>query len=277
MSNRSKSHPGKILYLFAEIQNHLHNGTIRHELSQMIRHTRDQEILDVCNRAAKCLDIEIEATFFKLNDDQLTRSLAILVNHLKWAKERFDQVIQLVPECDPKWIDSPLKATELQLLYLSNYFTLLDKVPDTTDIEGEVIRVGDLIAVPCEDDAGRDYEHYGVVISTPRGFRVAHFFTGATVKPKNSLVERGFGYIQEVIYEPSWTVKQHLSSTIPYAQVEQRIKESKKPDKRIWNKLTYNCEHWAREMVDGQPSCTQLEKWKQEIRDRKKSEDSVKL
>lgn len=187
MSKRSKSHPAKVLYLFAEIQNHLYNGIIQNELRQMIRHTTDQEILDVCNRAAECLDIEIETTFFKLNEDQLNRSLKILVNHLKWAKDRFDEILKLVPECDPKWIDSPLKATELQLLYLSNYFTLLDKVPDTRDVEGEVVRVGDLIAVSCEDDAGRDYEHYGVVISTSRGFRVAHFFTGATVSPKIAL------------------------------------------------------------------------------------------
>ena len=276
MAKRSKFYQAQILYLFAEIQNHLHNGTIRHELTQMMRHTTDQEILNICNRAAECLDIEIETTFFKLNEDQLTRSLEILVRHLKWAKERFDKVIQLAPECDPKWIDSPLKATELQLLYLSNYFTLLDKVPDIRDIKGEVIRVGDLIAIPCEDNAGRDYEHYGVLISTPKGFRVAHFFTGATVKPRNSLVEKGFGYIQEVIYHPDWAVKKRLSLTIPYYQVEQRIRESKKVDNRIWNKLTYNCEHWAREMVDGQPSCTQLEKWREEIRSQKKSENSVK-
>ena len=40
--------------------------------------------------------------------------------------------------------------------------------------------------------------------------------------------------------------------------------------KRVWNKLSYNCEHWAREMHTGVPDCTQVSKWKDEIRDRKK-------
>lgn len=263
--------PAKALYLFADIQNHLHNGTIRHELSQIVKHTRDQEILDVCSRIAQCLGIDLDTNFHKFDENQHTHSLKTLVNHLKWAKQRFDEVVKLVPECDPKWIESPLRATEIQLLSLSNYCTLLDKVPDTSDINGEVIKVGDLVTVPCKDEAGRDYDHYGVVIPSSKGFRIAHFFTGSTVKSQNSLVEKGFGYIHEVTYETRWIVKQHLSPTIPYSQVEQRIKESRKLEKRVWNKLNYNCEHWAREMVYGRPDCTQLEKWREEIRSQNKT------
>ena len=37
MPRKSKSHPGKVLHLFAEIQEHLHNGVIHHELSQIAR------------------------------------------------------------------------------------------------------------------------------------------------------------------------------------------------------------------------------------------------
>ena len=54
--------PAKALYLFADIQNHLHNGTIRHELSQIVKHTRDQEILDVCSRIAQCLGIDLDGS-----------------------------------------------------------------------------------------------------------------------------------------------------------------------------------------------------------------------
>jgi hypothetical protein len=269
------SNPAKALYLFAEIQDHLHKRIVRHELSQIVKHTRDQEILDVCSLAAECLGIELDTNFDKLDEDQHIRSLKTLVNHLKKAKEKFDEVVKLVPECDSKWVESPLRATEIQLLSLSNYCTLLDKVPDTTDINGEIIKVGDLVAVLCKDDAGRDYEHYGVVVPSSKGFRVAHFFTGATVKSQNSLVEKGFGYIHEVAYEPKWKIKQHLSPTISYSQVEERIKESRKSEKRVWNKLNYNCEHWAREMVYEQPECTQLKQWREEIRNQKKTEEPI--
>jgi hypothetical protein len=119
------SNPAKALYLFAEIQNHLHNGTIRHQLSQIVKHTKDQEILDVCSRAAECLGIELDTNFHKLDENQHLRSLKTIANHLKWAKEKFDEVLKLMPECDSKWVESPLRATEIQLLSLSNYCTLL--------------------------------------------------------------------------------------------------------------------------------------------------------
>ena len=270
MSQYSNPNPAKVLYLLAEIQKHLHNGTIRHQLNKIVKHTKDSEILGNCDRVAECLDIQLDANFDKLDEDQHIQALKSLANHLKWAKEKFDEVIPLAPECDPKWIESPYRLTELQLVSLSNYLTLLDKVPDAADCEGEVIRVGDLVAISCKDESARDYEHYGVVIQSAKGFRVVHFFTGTTVKPQNSLVEKGFGYIHEITYEPKWMVKQHLPQTIPYIQVQKRIKESRQLEKRVWNKLSYNCEHWAREMFCGQPGCTQLEIWRKNIRDNKK-------
>ncbi len=261
----------KILYFLGEIQNHLHDGTIKHELIQIVRHTRDREILDICDRSAQCLGFELNINnFHRLNGEQHIHSLKTLVKHLKWAKEKFDEVVKLIPECDSKWIESPFEATEVQLLALSNYFTLLDKVSDTTDINGEVVKIGDIVAIPCKDEAGRSYDHYGVLIPSPKGFRVAHFFTGATIKPQNSIVEKGFGYVHEEDYNDKWIVKQHLPQTVPYSLVEERIKESRKCEKRVWNKLRYNCEHWAREMVNGAPECTQLEMWKEEIRNKRK-------
>jgi hypothetical protein len=264
----------KILYLLGEIQNHLHDGTISHELSQIVKHTRDKEILYICNRSAECLNIKIDTTFYKLKEEQHICSLKTLNKHLKWAKEKFDLVNQLMPECDPKWIESPFRATEIQLITLSNFFTLLDKVSDTTDINGEVIKVGDLVAIPCKDDADRNYDHYGILIASHKGFRIAHFFTGTTVKPQNSIVEKGFGYVHELDYHPQWVVKQHLPHTIPYSQLEERIQESRKLQTRVWNKLLYNCEHWAREMFSGKAECTQLAMWKEERRNQRKSKES---
>lgn len=265
--SKSKSHPGKILRWFAEIQEHLHNGTIRHELSQIAKHTRDREILEICNRAAGCLDIEIDTDFHKTNTNQHFNSLKSLVNHLKKPKEIFDRIIENIPDTDPTWTDALFKATEYQLLALSNYFSLLDKMPDITDINGNPIKVGTLVAVNCRDDSGHYYDHYGVVIPSQKGFRVAHFFTGATVKPQNSLVEKGFGYVHEVDYSMEWIFKEHLPDTIPFSHVEQRIKESRRQEARVWNKLRYNCEHWSREMFNGVPRCTQLE----DMRQRKKT------
>ena len=264
--SKSRSHPGKVLHLFAEIQEHLHNGTIHHELSQIARHTRDREILETCTRAAGCLDIEIDTAFHQASTQQHFRSLKTLVNHIKTPKEIFDRIIEIIPESDPKWIEALFKTTEFQLLALSNYFALLDKMPDVTDINGETIKVGSLVAVNCKDESGRDYEHYGVVIPTQQGFRIAHFFTGATVKARNPLVEKGFGYVHEVEYSMEWIVKEYLPDDISFNQVEQRIKESRSQETRVWNKLSYNCEHWARHMFDNHPRCTQLDKWREEIK-----------
>ncbi|MEA5573401.1 hypothetical protein [Calothrix sp. UHCC 0171] len=260
----------KILYLLGEIQNHLHDGTIKHELNQIVRHTRDTEIIDICERSSECLGIKLDMNFYKLSREQHIRSLKHLEKHLKWAKEKFDEVIKLIPECDSKWTESPFRETEIQLLFLSKYFILLDKVPDTADINAEVVKIGDLVAISCKDDEDQNYDHYGIIVASSQGFRVAHFFTGATVKPQNSIVEKGFGYVHELNYHPEWVVKQHLPQTVPYSLVEERIKESKTLN-LVWNKLRYNCEHWAREMFNGEPECTQLEMLKEEIRNRRKS------
>lgn len=270
--SKSKSHPGKVLHLFAEIQEHLHNGVIRHELSQIARHTRDKEILDTCNRAAGCLDIDIDTAFHQANTQQHFRSLKTLVNHMKKPKEIFDRIVEMIPESDPKWTEALFKTTEEPLITLSNYFTLLDKIPDVTDNNGETIKVGTLVAVECKDEKGRNYEHYGVVIPSQQGFRVAHFFTGATVKARNSLVEKGFGYVHEVNYSVDWIVKEYLPDHISFNQVEQRIQESRSQETRVWNKLRYNCEHWARHMFDNHPRCTQLD----DIRENKKKRKQEK-
>ncbi|MGL5939294.1 MAG: hypothetical protein ACRC2S_02735 [Waterburya sp.] len=90
------SNPAKALYLFAEIQKHLHDGTIHRELSTIVKHTKDQEILRVCSLAAECLGIELDTNFHKLNENQHISSLKTLVNHLKKAKEKFDEVGELL-------------------------------------------------------------------------------------------------------------------------------------------------------------------------------------
>ncbi|WP_414569408.1 hypothetical protein [Nostoc sp. CCY 9925] len=250
---------GKALHLFSEIQNHLHNGTIYHELSQISRHTRDKEILDICQRAADCLEIEIDSSFKENNVDQHFHSLKTLVKHLQKANQIFNSILEIISECNPKWTEALFKATESQIVSLSNYYALLDKIPDVTDINGEPVKPGDLVYVECQDEEGKNYQHYGIVTPSQKGFRVAHFFTGATVKAQNSLVEKGFGYVHEVYYSPEWIVKEHLPDSIPFSQVEGRIKESRKEERRLWNKLRYNCEHWARQMFSGEARCTQLE------------------
>jgi hypothetical protein len=262
--------PAKVLHLFADIQDHLQNRVFCHELSQIARHTKDKEIISFCKDAAKCLEIEIDTNFSKLDHEQCARSLKTLFSHLKWAKERFDQVITLKSDLNPKWIESTFKATEMQLLDLSNYLTLLDREHDIHDNNDIVVKIGDLVAVKCVDENGKDYDHYGVVIASSKGFRVVHFFTGHTVKAQNSLIEKGFGYIHELPYSSEWTVRSRISVSVTYSQIEERIKESRKMSKRVWNKLSYNCEHWAREMHTGVPDCTQVSNWKDEIRDRKK-------
>lgn len=258
---------GKALHLFSEIQNHLHNGNICHELSQISRHTRDREILNICQRAAECLEIEIDSNFKENNVDQHFRSLKTLVNHLQKVNNIYNEVLEILPECNPKWTESLFKATEAQIVALSNYYALLDKIPDVTDINGEPVKPGDLVAIESQDEEGKNYQHYGIIVPSQKGFRVAHFFTGATVKARNSLVEKGFGYVHEVSYSPEWIVKEHLPDSIPFSQVEGRIKESRKEERRIWNKLRYNCEHWAREMFNGEARCTQLE----EMRNKKEA------
>lgn len=265
------TNPAKVLHLFADIQDHLQNRVFRHELTQIARNTKDEDIISICKDAAQCLEIEIDTSFHKLDHDQCTHSLKALFNHLKWAKERFDDIVKLKVDLNPKWIDSVFQSTEMQLLDLSNFLTLLDRDHDIHDNNNEVVKIGDLVAVQCVDENSKGYDHYGIVVASSKGFRVAHFFTGSTVKAQNNLVEKGFGYIHELPYSPNWIVRAHIPASITYSQIETRIKESRKLSKRVWNKLSYNCEHWAREMLTGKPECTQMSKWKDEIRERKNS------
>lgn len=268
----SNPNPAKALHLFADIQNHLHNGAVKNELSQILKHTQDQEIVDICHRFAEGLDIQLETKFEKLDLDQCRRSVTALANQLKRPKQRFDEIIKIRSTTNPKWIDSVFRSTELLMVELANYIVLLDREHDIHDAAGEVIRIGDLVAVPCKDEEGRDYDHYGVLIPSNKGFRVAHFFTAETVKPTNSLSEKGFGYVHEVPYKSDWLVKSHLPEDISFSQIEARIRNSRQQSKRVWNKLNYNCEHWAREMWSGEAKCTQLENYRAEIRQRRKVE-----
>lgn len=213
---------------------------------------------DICKRAANCLEIRINTRFYRIDYEQCKKSLTTLVRHLKSAKEKFDKVVALVPDLNQKWIGEPFRETQLLLLDISNYLTLLDREHDIYDENDTVVKIGDLVAVNCTDENNKPYKHYGIVVSSSREFRIAHFFTGETVKAQNSIVEKGFGYIHEVRYSSDWLVQEHLPKSIPYSDVEDRIKASRKIDRRVWNKVSYNCEHWAREMFSGKPKCTQL-------------------
>lgn len=154
------------------------------------------------------------------------------------------------------------------MLVLTDCIGILDRIPAWTDLNGEVIKAGDLVAIRCKDEQDQEYDHYGVLEVTPHGLSVAHFFTGRTVKPGNTLSETGWGYIHQLPYDPAWIVQEHLSlNGSSYAQVEERINNSRKDKKRLWKKLTYNCEHWAREMFSGEPTCTQSEKFKEEFKE----------
>jgi hypothetical protein len=261
MTEISPSKHPQALSILAEIQCHIYDNTIPREVNRIAKRTKDKFILDVCNRIAVHLGIEIDLSLDKINPNKQERNIKALANHLNWANQRFKDVEKIKDECDSKWISSVFKETQLQLLNLSNYYILLDKIPDITDLHGEVVELGDLVFIPCKDEKGNSYDHYGIVIATPQGFNVTHFFTGQTVRSQNSLVEWGFGYVQQVEYQPQWIVKQHLRSLdipVPYHRIIERIEYSKSQDRKIWDKHKYNCEHWAREMFSGMPKCTQI-------------------
>ncbi|NEQ98981.1 MAG: hypothetical protein F6K30_20065 [Cyanothece sp. SIO2G6] len=249
----------KTLRLFATIQDDLHNGVIEKHLTRILEYTNDKEMVDVCHRAATCINIELQAQFNFYSNRRLRDSVKALAKHLGGMTCKFTEAIQLranEPQCT-EWTQSIFEATEYQLISLSNYFALLDKVPTQVDANGEPVKIGDLVAYPCQDDRGRTYDHYGVVIASPQGFRVVHYFSGPTIQAANTLLKQGFGYVHEVAYSPEWLVKEHLASDIPFNQVEERIKVSRDQEKRVWKLFSYNCEHWAREMVSGIPRCTQ--------------------
>ncbi|OWY67467.1 hypothetical protein B7486_31440 [cyanobacterium TDX16] len=174
--------PAKIIHLFANIQNHLYNGKIEIELSHIVRLTRDRKIIDICQRTANFLELEIKTSFHKENPEEIRNSVRVLLKHLKWAKEKFDEIIVLMPDYNSKWTNALFQATEEQLVYLSPEFIRLDREPDIYDGEGNEIYPGDLVAYPCKDENGTDYEHYGVVMQGAKGYIVKHFFSGPTVQ-----------------------------------------------------------------------------------------------
>ena len=256
---KNEPNAAKIIRLFADIQDHLYNGKIAHELSQIARHTHDKKIIAICQRTADYLAIEINTSFHKESLDQISNSHRNLVNHLKWAKEKFDDIIKLLPNYPSKWTDALFQASEEQLVYLSQEFIRLDRIPDVCDQKGNEIHPGDLVAYFCRDEEGKEYEHYGVVMQGSRGYTVEHFFSGPTVQAKNRLVEKGIGYVHSLPYTPEWIFKESPPKGVAYREIKARIEESDNIQNKVWNKFSYNCEHWAREMVFGSSSCTQIE------------------
>jgi hypothetical protein len=83
----------------------------------------------------------------------------------------------------------------------------------------------------------------------------------------------GVGYVHFIPYEDMWLFKER-PEVIREDEIQGRIHRSqeliRQGEDRLWNQLTYNCEHWAREMVSGEARSTQVE----ELRDAKKRERS---
>jgi hypothetical protein len=260
-------HPGKILRLFAEVQDHLYHGnTIKRYLEQLARHTNDPKILETCDAIAELLSISIEKEFSHIDKGWRVDAVNRLKAHSRWATDKYREVRQEVPEYDSAWTEPILAIMDPQLARLSQLIILLDTEPAICDSQGNVIYVNDLVVVPCEDTEGRPYEHYGVVRPTPSGYHIAHFFTGDTVKLRNRVSDVGIGYVHFIAYSDEWLFKER-SEVIREDQIHARISNSqekiRKGEDNLWNKLTYNCEHWAREMVSGQPRSTQIEKLRQ--------------
>lgn len=272
MPNGNPSKHPEALTILANIQRHIYNGTIQSKVGEIAQCTEDKFILEICQRIADNLGVEIDLRLRRIELEKKQSSLKSLQGHLEWATKKLYEVENIKDQCDPKWLTPILNETKKQLVQLSNYYILLDKVPDITDECGEVVELGDLVYIPCQDEKGNNYEHYGVVIGTPKGFDVAHFFTGQTIKSRNSLSEKGFGYVHQVAYQPRWIINQHLRSLenpTLYHEIIERIQKSKATEKKIWSKLDYNCEHWAREMFCGVPECKQKERIAEEIQIRK--------
>ncbi len=259
--------PTKIIRLFADLHDHLYNGCIQHELNQIVRHTKDRKIIAICQRTAELLEIKIDISFQKEDPDQHFRSVKTLSNHLKKANEKYEEIVQLVPNYSPKWIDSLYSATEEVLILLSQELIRLDRAPNIYDNQDKEIQLGDLVAILCQDDKGQNYEHYGVVMQGAKGYTVKHFFSGPTVKAQNRLVEKGIGYVHTLPYTPEWILKERPVDS--YQLINKRIETSEEIQNKIWNKLRYNCEHWAREMVTGLARCTQIEDMKDEAQKNK--------
>ncbi|MEH1832009.1 MAG: hypothetical protein V7L29_08040 [Nostoc sp.] len=263
-----KPNPSKILCLFAELQDRLyHSDTIKNAISQICRHTKDQDIIKTCQTIAEILEIEFDSNFDKVNTDWHFQAVHKLQKHQNWVIEKYQEIQKCVNDYNSKWSDPLLKIIDTQLARLLQLIILLDREPDICDDKGNVIRPNDLVVYLCKDEKDRDYEHYGVVRATPNGYRVAHFFTGETVKPKGKIVRVGIGYIHLAHYTPDWLFKERPEKEHPEKasdiQIEARIQKSREKilsaKDPLWNLLSYNCEHWAREMVYNEPKATQCE------------------
>lgn len=265
-----EANPAKIIHLFGDLQQHIYNGVIQRELNNIIKYVKDPKIHRISQEIADFLDLGITEAFQKENISRFKAVYKNLINHFKQTRKKHEQIIKLLPKYNSKWTDSLYKVTEQQVLFLSQQLVKLDCEPSVYDLDENEIIPGDLVAYPCHDQEGKEYEHYGVVMHSSTGLVVKHFFSGPTVKARNSLVEKGIGYIHSISYTPEWLFKQHPPENTNYQEIQTRIEKSSEISNKVWNKLRYNCEHWAREMVEGLPSCTQIERMKQEIRNKKK-------
>lgn len=262
--------PAKILHKIADYHELIHDGCFQHELSQICRHTKDRGLIAAASQAAELLGLDIDTQFRSISMSQHRDSMRTIARHMGRINEVFQDIARSVKHYDSHWVQPLFDRIEFQFVRLSQLVALLDRKPNNFEVNP-----GDLVVFPCKDESDRDYEHYGVVIAAATGFEVVHFFSGPTVQPNNRIAEIGVGYVHHMPYDRRWLLKEKLDAAIPYHQIQARIEASKaailNAHGRVWNKMTYNCEHWAREMVYGVASCSQLEKLKQEASNRRKS------
>lgn len=222
-----------------------------------------------CREIADLLDIEFVEEFVSVDNRRYFDAVHKLKNHLNWVSRKYNSFAGSIMQHDPKWTEALSIATETQIVRLNQLIALLDNEPALCDREGNSICPNDLVVVLCQDEQGRSYEHYGIVRATSTGYRVAHFFTGETVRLQNRIAEMGVGYVHFTPDLAPWMFKERpigvtdtdIESRITKFQEEIRIGQG-----RLWNKLTYNCEHWAREMVFGKAHSTQLARLREEAR-----------
>ncbi|MBD2300158.1 hypothetical protein [Nostoc sp. FACHB-190] len=267
MSIPISSNPSKILRLFADLQDRLYeHNTVKNAITQICNHTKDQNIIKTCQTIADILDIELNFNFNNVHTAVHFQAVQQLHNHQNHVISKYQEIKNNINNYNPKWTAPLLEIIDTQIARLSQLIILLDREPDICDNQGSLIRPNDLVIYPCKDENDRDYEHYGIVRATPNGYRVAHFFTGKTVKPEGKIVSVGIGYIHFAHYSPEWLFKERPEQENPHnssdLQTEMRIQASREKilnsQDPLWNLLNYNCEHWAREMVYGEAKSTQV-------------------
>ena len=263
--------PSRVLRLFAATQDRLYDGdTIKKIISQIAKHTKDRKIIVNCEAIGDLLQIEFEQTFLRNDVNQHNDAVRKLQNHVTWVHEKYKEVKPFLENCDPIWYTRLQEAMDAQLARLSQLVSLLSAVPDICDLEGNVIRPNDLVIYPSKDQENRVYDHYGIVRATPHGYTVAHFFTGETIRPEGRISEVGIGYVHFTPYKAEWFFKERPEAVsdsqikkrpelVSDGQTEARILESRQKFIDAKDKLLYNCEHWAREMVYGEARSIQVE------------------